>query len=360
MRIAIILSGNLVMQPYIKYYTDVFDSLNMDYEYVCWDRDFINPIIYNNHKVIAFNISGSIKNKQYRKLYDYYRYSQFVRNHIDNSQYDFLLIHTITSAVFLNRYLNKNFNFKYIFDIRDYSIIYPFVKKKVTHLITNSIFTAISSLGYLNWLPKENSYVLSHNVSKSYLETTFKSTEELFKNDKINILTIGQIRDFSSNKRVIKALGNKNKIKMIFAGSGIEKEKLEYFAMNKYTNIVFTGRYKKEEESFIVQSADFINIVLPIDVLSNTLISNRFYLGILHRKPIIVNEESFQANYVKKFNLGLIVKSEDDIYEKLIEYINNFDFKAFNKGCNDIIEIIKKDITIFENYIINMHQNAHK
>ena len=104
-------------------------------------------------------------------------------------------------------------------------------------------------------------------------------------------------------------------------------------------------------------SADLLNIILPIDILSSTLMSNRFYLALIHRKSMLVNEESFQASIVKQFNLGLILKSEEDIYEKLLEYINHFDFAIFNKGCCDMIEILKKDIVSYENRIKIMLRN---
>ena len=66
---------------------------------------------------------------------------------------------------------------------------------------------------------------------------------------------------------------------------------------------------------------------------------------------MIVNEESIHASFVKKYNLGLIVNSEDDIYERIIDYKASFDYKIFINGCNDIIKIIKNDIRVFQNEI---------
>lgn len=359
MKVAIILSGNLDIQPYVRYFTDVFDSLLIDYEYICWDRDYSNPITINNHEIYSYRRNSSIKNKRFLKLYDYYLFSQFVINHLKKYHYDFLIVHTITNAVFLKNFLIKNFKQKYIFDIRDYSPIFVLTKKYVTQLVSHSTFTTISSSGFLTWLPNSNKYVISHNVAMQYLEES-QFEHELFKGDKINILTIGQIRDYVTNKRLIVDLGNKDKIRLIFAGYGIEKDNIEKFALNSYSNVYFLGKYIKEDESHIVQNADFIYIVLPTDILSSTLMSNRFYLSIVHRKPMIVNEESAQASFVKKFNLGIIVKSDDNIQEKLFEYINSFDFVAFNQGCIDVIEVVKEDITVFKNSIINYFKYARK
>lgn len=350
MKVGIVLSGNIESQPYISYYTDVFDKLDIDYEYICWDRDKENPSVHNNHNVISINIKGSTKNNNFRKLYDYWLFSKEVKKHLANNQYDFLLIHTIVNAVFLKNYLIKYYNNKYIFDIRDYSPIYPFVKNSIERIIDQSVFTAISSGGFLEWLPDRNKVVMSHNVSKCNLDISTINNDTL-SNDPLVILTIGKIRASSSNKRLITDLGDKQGVKMIFSGSGIESEELERFSSNKYKNIIFTGSYEKKNESTFVTLSNMLNIILPKDISCTTPMSNRFYLGLTHRKPMIVNEESFQSTYVKKFNLGIVVKSEENIYDKINEYIDGFDYNSFNNGCDDLIKIIKKDIEIFENTI---------
>ncbi|MRX38747.1 hypothetical protein GJU43_05640 [Flavobacterium sp. LC2016-23] len=350
MKIGIILSGNIESQPYLSYYTDVFDEMNIDYDYIGWDRDNENPQTYNNHKVISINVKGSIKNNNFRKIYDYWIFAKRVKEHLNKNNYDFLLVHTIVNAVFLKNYLLKKFSSKFIYDIRDYSPIYPFVKKSVKKLINKSLFTVVSSEGFLEWLPINSQIILSHNVAKNNLFVPVEEWKSLNKNS-LKILTIGKIRDFYSNQRVICDLGNKNGLEMIFSGAGIESEKLKTFALENYNNVVFTGSYEKKNETDIVKPANMINIVLPINILSNTLISNRFYLAITHKKPIIVNEESFQSTFIEKYNLGLIVKSQENIYEKIEEYIDHFDYKSFNKGCEDLILIVKKDIEIFENTI---------
>jgi hypothetical protein len=350
MKVGIVLSGNLESQPYLSYYTDVFDQLNIDYEYICWDRDKDNPAVYNNHNVISVNIKGSTKNNNYRKLYDYWLFSKEVKKHLANNHYDFLLIHTIVNAVFLKNYLIKYYSSKYIFDIRDYSPIYPFVKNSIEKIIAQSAFTAISSEGFLEWLPEGSKVIMSHNVSKSSLDISIINNDSL-RNDSLVILTIGKIRASSSNKRIIKDLGNKQGVQMMFSGSSMESEKLEIFTSNKYKKIIFTGSYEKKNESNFVKPSNMINIILPKDISCTTPMSNRFYLGLTYRKPMIVNEESFQATYIKKYNLGVIVKTGDNIYEKILEYIKDFNYNSFDKGCGDLIGIIKKDILIFENTI---------
>lgn len=358
MKVGIILSGNIESQPYISYYTDVFDKIDMDYEYIGWDRDNANPSIYNNHKLISINVKGSVKNNNFRKLYDYWLFSKEVKKYLANNHFDFLLIHTIVNGVFLKKYLLKNYRNKYVFDIRDYSPIFPFVKSTVKKIIRNSFFTTISSEGFLEWLPKENKYVLGHNVSRNNLVVSFYENKTLILDKKeLMVLTIGKIRDFSSNARVIVSLGNKSRIKVFFAGSGIESKKLEKFSRDKFSNVFFLGLYKKAEERSIVNSSDFINIILPINTLSNTLTSNRFYLALTLRKIMIVNEESFHAKYVKKYNLGIVIQSGDDIFQKIMDYVLVFDCALLEKGCKELLNLIESDILSFEEKVASITES---
>ncbi|TXD50335.1 MULTISPECIES: glycosyltransferase family 4 protein [unclassified Polaribacter] len=354
MKIAIIIPNVIESVPYIKNYIDVFDRMEVNYEIICWDRNQIYTALTNTDRMHLYNYSGPESNSMVQKNYDYWLFSRFVVKCLKSNNYDFLTVHTIVMGCFLGNYLKKEFKSRYIFDIRDYSPMYPFVKKKVANLIRNSIFTTISSEGFKKWLPKYSNYVMGHNVRKRVIENALMlSCGNEIKRDsnKINVLTIGQIRDFTSNSRLIESLGNKDNIRMTFAGSGLATEKLKNFSKMKFFNVLFSGRYNKDDEGDIVKESDFINVILPISVLSNTLTSNRFYLSLVHKKPLIVNSESFQAELVLKYNLGFVVDSTDDIHIKLLEYIERFDKVKFENGCFKILNVIFHDIQKFEDKI---------
>lgn len=355
MKIAIIIPNIIDSTPYVKNFTDVFDRIGAEYEFICWNRNELKMVSKEKEKKYVFNHPGPESNSLCRKIYDYWLFSRFVIKCLSNTQYDYLTVHTIVCGFFLNNFLKNNFEGRYVFDIRDYSPITPFINKQIEKLIRNSSFSVISSNGYKKWLPQKYDYILGHNVRKKLIENTINNQRDddiLPLYDEIRILTIGQIRDFESNSRIIDSFGNKNKIKLIFAGSGLEKEKLEKFSKERYSNIYFTGRYQKNQEKKIVENSDFINIVLPSSSLFRTQMSNRFYLSLVSRKPMIVNSESIQARFVKKYKLGIVVNSTDDIYDKLTEYIREFDKNVFDNGCEEMIANIFQDINNFEDEII--------
>jgi len=351
MKIGIVNPNIVENDPYVGYYTDVFDEIGVDYKYIGWNRNHHYPVTFQSDKAEIFHYYSPESISNFRKIYDYWLFSRFIINCLKREKYDFLTIHTLVNSLFLSNFLTKYFTNSYVFDVRDYSPVYPFVKNLVKKVIKNSAFTVISSSDYKSWLPRDCDYLMGHNVKKSFVESALIEQKiEPKINKKIVVLTIGQISNFSANSRLITSLGNKPTIKIVFAGHGSQKENLELFSKGMFSNVFFSGKYKKEDEPGLVKTADFINIVLPNTGLAfNTPMSNRFYLSLLHKIPMIVNEESVQAKWVKEFHLGFVVTSEDDIYEKLMIYKENFELQEFTDGCHKMLSIINEDILVFEN-----------
>jgi hypothetical protein len=75
---------------------------------------------------------------------------------------------------------------------------------------------------------------------------------------------------------------------------------------------------------------------------------------------MIVNKESFHASYVKKYNLGIVIESGDDIFQKIEEYVSVFDFELFEKGCNELLNLIHKDIIYFEEKVSSITESNLK
>ena len=246
----------------------------------------------------------------------------------------------------------RKYNKEYIIDIRDYSPVYRlgickwFIDRALSHSYTN----CISSVGFKSWLPKELSYVLSHNVCKELLKLEESCGFNL--DSPIRILTIGLIRDFASNSEFIHALANKTSFEFAFVGEGPDTPLLkEYVKKNHVENVEFYGRYEKAEESDIVKKYGLINNYMPDNVLSNSLVSNRFYLSVLYGKPMIVRDGSFQAFLARKYNLGIVIGSDDDMERSICRYCENFSRDVFDSGRRCLLEEIKGDIGVFESLL---------
>jgi N-acetylglutamate synthase-like GNAT family acetyltransferase len=68
---------------------------------------------------------------------------------------------------------------------------------------------------------------------------------------------------------------------------------------------------------------------------------------------VIVNHESYQAHFVRKYNLGIVIKSEDNLYEEIVKYVSTFNSDLFTQGCDHLNEIIYADICKFESKLIS-------
>ena len=171
--------------------------------------------------------------------------------------------------------------------------------------------------------------------------------DSFFHHQPLDILTIGQIRHFDGNRVLIDELGNRGNMKMHFAGDGVDVPRLvEYCKEKKINNVAFSGRYLKENEDDIVSTSDFVNILLPQTRVQQAM-ANRFYLAILNYKPVIVNAESIQAEYVRKYGLGIVWELGTSLKNAIEDYIARFDIEQFLDGRRKLCETLMKDVMQF-------------
>ncbi len=351
MKVAIVLPANLEFAPYVSYYTDILKSKNIDFDYILWNRKGF-CIDYSN--IHSFSYKSDERRNTFLKIYDYWLFSKFVRKYLTEVNYDLVISFTVISTIFISRTLITKFSGRYIFDIRDYTTFYPLCKKIMTKLVMRSAMNTISSPGYLEWLPKAD-YILGHNIRKVF---DFKSETKvgIKSNYSINILTIGFLRNFSLAKSLIDRLSNIPGISLHFAGDGPAREELEFYS-SIFDNVIVSGFYNKEDEGKIVQSATMINLILPEDISFRTAIANRFYLALLYKKPLLVNENSIHAEFVNKYHLGVTISENDDIFQKITDYFSTYDDILFTNGCNELLNVVKRDVDIFKNQFLNILSN---
>ena len=167
----------------------------------------------------------------------------------------------------------------------------------------------------------------------------------LWKQDSvINVLTIGYIRNYDSNVRIIQVLGGDSGYRLKFVGRGDAAPSLEsYVRANGLENVEFSGFYEKKNEAAFVNGCDFINIFFPNDVAHSAIMSNRFYLALIHKKPVIVTEGSVQAAFVKEYGLGVVTDGGEGLSGEIGRYLSTFDYAGFCSKCNELLDVFIKD-----------------
>ena len=341
MRVALVISNNKWFSPYLNIYTEYLKNNNVFYEVISWNRDF-------SEKQDSVTYSKGIKDEnKIFKLVKFIKYARFVHKVVRKNQYDKLIVFGSKLPIFLIPLLLTKYKEKYILDFRDLSIEqYPIIKTLFSWILHGSYCNVVSSPGFIKYLPKAD-YIVAHNLSmdlaRNGLNIRYKQSERPYE-----VLTIGGIRDYESNMEVVKSLANNSMYNIKFVGKGYASKKIEESCLlNSYTNVSFSGYYKKEDEPEIIKSSTVLNIFYPQIKSHMSAMSNRFYNALIYKKPIIVTAGSVQGEYVEKYNLGLSVKDCSDLADMLCSFIVNMDKELFENNCNTLLESFIKENELF-------------
>ena len=341
MKAAIIILGNQWVCPYVNTYKNILDRLGCPYDVILWDRDGSDataPIRYSSGKANLDNV--------FLKAFHYLRYADFIKKTILENGYDRLVVSGPHLAILLSGLLCKKYKGRYIIDYRDISV--------EQHLLLGGIYSkvlkysycrVISSPGFKEHLPAEYEYLISHNFSvDAATEALGEGSVQKPAAVPLDILTIGYIRNFSSNVKLVESLGGNVGYNLRFVGRGDAAVALQDFAASRnYANIEFSGFYKKEDEAALVATCDLINIFFPDDVEHSAIMSNRFYLALIHKKPVIVTAGSVQAVLVKKYGLGIVTADCKGVDVQIKDFFLTFDYAQFCKRCNELLAVFVEE-----------------
>ncbi len=340
MKVGLILPCNIWFAPFVNIYRRILENASVDYDIISWNRDGSETNKGLQYEKTDYSRGGL------SKLILYVQYASFVKKIVRKNNYDKLIVFCPQSAIFINRFLEKKYKGKYIFDYRDLSIEQKgYFKRPFRRVLRNSFANVISSPGFKKCLPKEFDYLLSHNFNVDAVREALKTDapEALF-NDNINILTIGGIRDYSSNVEVVKALANEENFTLQFVGKGSAAGMIEEYAnQQQVKNIEFEGFYPKEKEPHYIRQASFLNIFYPRKISHDTALSNRFYNALIYCKPMIVTANTTQGDYAERYQLGLSLDSCNNLDVKIKEYLEALDYFAFSKRCKNLLTIFLRD-----------------
>ena len=356
-RILFILPALPDFEPYVFGYIKIADECKVDYDVICWNRKGEDVSFPDNYYVYQHPTSDLYT--PVRKMIEITGFSSFVRRVLRKNKYSLVFTFTIADSVFLAPLLTRKYRGNYVFDIRDYSPIVdsPFFKPSFRFLLSHSAINVISSEGFKNWLPDKYEYLLCHNTDIDKIKESLKYSKPIANKQDINILTIGALRDVISNTRIVDAFANRKNVLVSFVGDGNATPLLRrYCEEHNVINVSFHGRYHKEDEDGFVEKCDLMNLLMPHNSVSDFLMSNRFYLAARLRKPMIVNDNCFQARQVEKYGLGIVVKESEQLNDVVESYYKSIDWQALDDNCirflNDVYDeqthfrkIIKRIIT---------------
>ncbi|NNJ32991.1 hypothetical protein [Lacrimispora defluvii] len=334
MKVCIVTYDEYINIPYISKYERILKQYKIEYDVILWDR---RNILANDNKPKNYFVFNSvIRKSKISKVIPFYKWSRFTLNILKTINYDKIIVLTTLPAILIYKFLIKKYHDMFLLDIRDFTYeninIY---KKRVDKLISKSALTFISSEGFKSWLNDSNKLYLTHNISN--IEKEKQITQLKMNNSNLVIGFVGGIRYYKENCKIIDNFKNKSNIQMLYVGkthAGIELE--NYCEKNNIYNVSFKPAYQNIEKPFIYEDIDFINSIYGSDnQIVKTALPNKLYDCILFKKPIIVSSNTYLSKIVNEYNLGFDVNlDKDNLYEKLLNYVEVFDDQLFLEGCN--------------------------
>lgn len=333
--IALIIPGSLWYAPYVRNYTRILDEEQIEYGIISWNREGDDKPEGFQYNVRCEKGHGSAGLSAYKG------YIKFIKKTIKEQGFNRIIVFGPQMTCLLSNYLLLHFRNRYMIDYRDLSIEQkPGFKQLFALMMKFSCANVISSPGFKRCLPKRD-YYLSHNFDERAVREALenKSTETSFNTENgIDILTIGAIRDLSSNIEVTKAFANQDGFTLRFVGrgQGTVEHLQAYCDEVKATNVSFVGAYNKPEEAGYVKTSTFMNIFYPRIITHDTALSNRFYNSLIYRKPMIVTKDTIQGDYAEKYNVGVAITDCNDLTNDLHAFIEQ-DYQEYCKRCDGLL-----------------------
>ena len=341
----LIIDGAMVARsPHVATCMNILSENNITFDIIVWNRKGDDISCLPNNYIIYDHITND-SYPSWKKLIEIYQFYRFARPHIKKIKYKAIIIFEIANSFFFVNCLKRQFKNKYIFDIRDYS---PFLRTHIgewatRQLIKHSYCTVISSPGFKKWLPCDYSYIISHNIDMSIYHSLIDQPYRPI-SDVVTILTIGNLRDPNINCKVALSFSNNTKYQLRFVGDGAALPVIQNFCNeHNIQNVNYFGHYEKCDEIAFYRQSDIINCCMEDNMLSNYLMSNRIYLAALLQKPILCIDGSYQSSIVQKYNLGCVVKINNNIEVSLKHYLENFDYDEYNKGRNSFLNYVREE-----------------
>lgn len=343
--IALIFCGDLKYCPYIRRYVERLEKMNVQYQVYFWNRSGIELNLGKNY--VYFNSTSNMSKNKFLKFIDFVKFRFWLIKKLKEVNPKKIIALSTLTGVFLGKFL-CSLKGKYIFDVRDYSYEHlSFFSKIERRIILNSCFTAISSRGFLEFLPKEK-YVIAHNFNRLDVKqnTTFKPTK-----GKINFVWNGVIRYFNYQIRYLNALKNDSRFELIFHGDGPELDLFkEYCKNNRINNVLFTGAYDNFDKKTLLENAHILNncygYVEDKDASRKVkyAVSNRFYDGIAFHIPQVVEPFGFKTDWVAKSGVGVSFFPDEHFADNLYNYYKSIDARKFDAACDKVLnEVLAED-----------------
>ncbi|WP_404330371.1 hypothetical protein [Mesobacillus maritimus] len=367
MKVLIIGFSKLGYMPYLNFYLNNITEKENEIHVIYWNRDEkedINlPYELRYHEFKLFQEDEVAKAK---KVKSFIKYRYFVKNILDNEQFDLIIGLTTIPCILLYDVLIKDYNKRYILDYRDvtYENI-KFYKKMLHKLVDNSVATFVSSNAFRDYLPANKNIYTTHNIILDSLTNRSIRKEKLRKREPIRIRYWGFIRHERINKAIISRIANDGRFELHYHGREQETAQnlKEFCRINDVQNVHFHGEYKPNDRYKFAEETDIIHNLFDNDKTMQSAMANKFYDAIALYIPQLCNRGSFMGEQVEKNKVGFECNPyNQDFADNLYNYYNSISWDIFEQKCNHLLSKIMVEynngINVLNNIFMPMIQSG--
>ena len=346
--IGIVGFANLRIMQYLNKYTDILDKNNIEYEVIYWNRDGGTEEKTFKGRTICYEYNMNSYQAFQKKIAGFVKYTKFMLKTIKERKYDKLIVLTSQTAIPLYRLLLKKYNGRYIFDYRDITKEHlGFYKKMVKNLVENSYITPLSSFGFQKIIGESDKHIVSHNCSNLKIQEIAHKTGE-----KINISFWGLIRHAELNKKICDAFGKDQRFNLFYHGDGFYHELKKYCEEKSYDNVVFTGRYNRDEILGFAENANIVHCVYSNNWITKNTLAVKLYDAIRYEKPIMVMKNSYLSEYLDGYDFKFDFQYSDNIAEEVYNWYMTLDRDKYGEQYKIICEKVNQDDKLFEEKVL--------
>ncbi len=345
MKILIIGFAKIKYMPYLNLYLENINSEKNQVDVLYWNRDLKDEdlIHLSNYNLYEFRQYQEDDVNKLTKIKSFIKFRRYAKKVIKNG-YDFIIVIQSVPAVILSDLLIKQFKEKYIYDFRDitYENIF-FYKKIVNCLVENAAKVFISSDCFRKSLPENKNIMTVHNVLQRDM---LLQNESFVKNESIPIVIgfWGFIRSENVNIEIIRRISKDKRFILKYFGreQAVAQSLKKYVKQNNIDNVFFCGEYEPGRKNEIVRSVDIVHNIND-DENARLSVSNKFYDGIIFRRPQLCMENTFMSELVKDASIGREINPySSDFTSQIYDYYNSINEKEFNDNCKNQFIIISK------------------
>lgn len=348
MEIGIIAAHNIRYSPYIFYYTNILDNLKIKYELIYPDKSKLNEEFPQTKNPVEWN-------NRLPSILNYYFYSSKVKKIIKEKRYDGLIVLTTINVAYLSTYLKKNYNNKYIVDIRDYThedkkSFYFLEKIGITH----AALRVISSKKFEKFLPI-NKYFTCHNLSMTNLEKKFKWKKP---DKEIIIGHVGSISYKEPCKKLINLIKNDERFEFHIYGNESDEKEIEKLVTSiNCDRIKYFGPYTPDDKGKIINSVDILFNTYGNGIpLLDYAVSNKMYDAMYYKKLILTSPNTYMEELGGKIAYSIDYENDRSL-DRLYNWIKVLDSNEIQEYQDRMMEKFINENRNTENKVIETIDN---